>query len=87
MWDLRQPETGSVTADTSVCQMLNHADLNDSRMSVPEPVGCHSVIQVLSRSLVHKCAVNDTPRNAMSIEVLSGPAHKVSESGGSSDGR
>lgn len=87
MWDLRQPEIGAVSADDSVCQLLNHADLSDSRMSVPEPGVRHSVIQVLSPPQVRGSALSETIRDVMSIEVLAIPSRKSFESGSGSDGR
>ncbi|KAH9488658.1 hypothetical protein Btru_061254 [Bulinus truncatus] len=81
MWDQRQPETGGTSVDEDTCQMLNHEDLNDSRMSVPEPTSRHSVLQV------HSISSSDN-RELMNIEVLAIPPRKSSESvGGSSDGR
>ncbi|CAL1537601.1 unnamed protein product [Lymnaea stagnalis] len=89
MWDLRQPEPGGMAADEAVCQMLNHADLSDSRMSVPEPGARHSVIQVHNTSLIRNSTsgVNENTRDVISIEVLAIPPRKGSESGMGSDGR
>lgn len=85
MWDLREPEASGSTVDEATCQMLNHDDLNDSRMSVPEPGSRHSVIQVHNNNSSSTC---DT-RDVMNIEVLAIPPRKASESGsgGGSDGR
>ena len=93
MWDLRPPETGAVAADESLCQMLNHADLSDSRMSVPEPGSRHSVIQVHNASLVRNPSSasssggvsNSSSKDVLSIEVLAMTPRKGSESG--TDGR
>ncbi|XP_059163290.1 ras-associated and pleckstrin homology domains-containing protein 1-like isoform X2 [Physella acuta] len=81
MWDLRQPEPGVVAADEAICQMLNHADLSDSRMSVPEPGTRHSVIQVHNASHIRNSTsgVSDNPRDMISIEVLAIPPRKSSE--------
>ncbi|XP_012944095.1 ras-associated and pleckstrin homology domains-containing protein 1, partial [Aplysia californica] len=90
MWDMRPPEPGgsSVPPDDTLCRMLNHADLSDSRMSVPEPGSRHSVIQVHNSTLVRNSAsMGEAGRDVMSIEVLAIPPRKGSESGGGSDGR
>ncbi|GFO38016.1 ras-associated and pleckstrin homology domains-containing protein 1 [Plakobranchus ocellatus] len=95
MWDLRLPEPGAVAADEGLCQMLNHADLSDSRMSVPEPGSRHSVIQVHNASLVRNPSSagssggvsNSSSKDVLSIEVLAMPSRKGSESGIASDGR
>lgn len=87
MWDLRQPESGPVSVDDSVCQILNHADLSGSRMSVPE-LGTHgSVIHVVSPPLLHSSSAGEISRDAVHIEVLAIPPCKSSEFGGGSDGR
>lgn len=95
MWDLRPVEQGIVGTDDSLCQMLNQADLSDSRMSVPEPGARHSVIQVHNSSLVKNPSSasisggvsTSSSKDVLSIEVLAMPSRKGSESGTASDGR
>lgn len=87
MWDLRQQESGAVSADESMLQMLNHTDLSGSRMSVPDHSSHHSVIQILNPPVGHGSTPGDPSRDVLSIEVLAIPPHKTSDYGGGSDGR